>query len=225
MKKVALVATLGVALSGCATVIKGGDQSINISTPPTTGAMCVLSNIEGNWTVISPGSVTVEKSKEDAAIHCTKRGWQDAAANIPSGVQGWTLGNIILGGSVEYPHSFQVPMRPIAGYVAPPSPAVSGSGSLLFGITGLAITRASTAAVGMSDAHGVWIESITPSSPADAAGLKPGDVIQSFDGRPVNSFDDLGTDIAGTGPGTSMTFGVWRNYQVITLTAVVSGHI
>jgi len=113
--------------------------------------------------------------------------------------------------------------------VAPPEQTIvaanaSGSG-VDFGITGSAISRASTAALNMRDPHGVWIESITPSSPADTAGLKAGDVIQSFNGRPINTFDDLKTDIAGTKAGSSMSFGVWRADKAITLTAVVAGHV
>jgi uncharacterized protein YceK len=112
------------ALSGCASIVKGTSQSIAITTPPTTGATCVLSSAEGNWTVTSPGAVTVEKSKEDIQVRCTKPGWQEGFATIPSNFEGWTVGNILLGGIIglgvdaatgainEYPHAFQVPMIP-----------------------------------------------------------------------------------------------------------------
>lgn len=129
---IAAVAALGVALSGCATIVKGSSQSIAISTPPTTGANCTLSSKEGNWMVVSPGVATVEKSKEDIQVRCSKSGYQDAVATIPSDFEGWTLGNLILGGVIgvgvdaatgainEYPHVFQVPMQP--GYSPPPPP-------------------------------------------------------------------------------------------------------
>ena len=131
---VALVA-LG-ALSGCASIMKGSSQSINITTPPTTGATCTLSSSQGNWQLTSPGSVTVEKSKDDMQVRCAKQGWQDASGIIPSNFQGWTVGNILLGGVVglgvdaatgainEYPNAFQVPMTPLASTAAPPSIAV-----------------------------------------------------------------------------------------------------
>ena len=38
---------------------------------------------------------------------------------------------------------------------------------------------------------GVRVESVTPSSPAAAAGLKPGDIIIAFNERPVTGIDDL----------------------------------
>jgi uncharacterized protein YceK len=126
----AAMAAVGVCLSGCASIIKGTDQSIAVTTPPATGAECILSSREGNWTVRTPGAVTVQKSKEDIQVRCTKPGWQDAVATIPSDFQGWTLGNILIGGVIglgvdaatgainEYPHAFQVPMVPLGGYGA-----------------------------------------------------------------------------------------------------------
>ncbi|MGN6514226.1 MAG: hypothetical protein ACTHLR_00115 [Rhizomicrobium sp.] len=130
---VAAIVALGVAVSGCASIIKGHTQSIAITTPPITGANCILSSKEGNWTVVSPGIVTVNKSKEDIQAHCTKPGYQDGIATIPSDFQGWTLGNLLLGGVIgvgvdaatgainEYPHAFQIPMFPASG--AAPAPA------------------------------------------------------------------------------------------------------
>jgi uncharacterized protein YceK len=137
---IGLVALL--ALSGCASVMKGSSQSINIATPPTTGAQCTLSSKEGNWSLTSPGSVTVEKSKEDIQARCTKPGWQDATAIIPSNFQGWTLGNILIGGVIglgvdaatgainEYPNAFQVPMTPETPLPSPPPIAVQPPAAL-----------------------------------------------------------------------------------------------
>jgi len=76
--------------------------------------------------------VTVEKSKEDIQARCTKPGWQDASAVIPSNFQGWTVGNIVFGGLIglgvdaatgainEYPNAFQIPMYPATPPPAPP---------------------------------------------------------------------------------------------------------
>lgn len=116
------IAVIGVSLGGCASIVKGGSQSITITTPPTTGANCMLSSSQGHWTVVSPNVVTVSRSKEDMAVHCSKTGWQDATATIPSNFDGWTIGNLVFGGLIgvgidaatgainEYPNTFQVPM-------------------------------------------------------------------------------------------------------------------
>jgi hypothetical protein len=133
--RLALVALVAL-LPGCASVVKGTSQSIAISTPPTTGATCTLSSSQGNWQVTSPGAVTVEKSKDVMQVRCAKPGWQEGFGTIPSNFQGWTVGNIILGGVIglgidaatgainEYPNAFQVPMVPAAPTQAPaPVPA------------------------------------------------------------------------------------------------------
>jgi len=121
-RKVAMLLSLGLAVSGCASIIKGSTQSITISTPPTTGAICNLSNGQDNWEVMSPGAASVDKSKADIQIRCTKPGWQAATSNF----EGWTVGNLVFGGIIglgvdaatgainEYPRTFQVPMSPLS---------------------------------------------------------------------------------------------------------------
>ena len=129
----AAAAALAIALSGCATIVKGTTQTVAISTPPVEGANCVLSSSQGSWTVTSPGVAKVARSKEDIQIRCNKPGYQEAAATIPSSFEGWTFGNVIFGafgivtagvdaatGAVnEYPHVFQVPMFPAGSAGAP----------------------------------------------------------------------------------------------------------
>jgi serine protease Do len=55
--------------------------------------------------------------------------------------------------------------------------------------------------------NGVIISSVTPGFSADKAGLKPGDIIVSIDGRPIKGGDDLINDIAGRKPGSTATLG------------------
>ena len=76
----------------------------------------------------------VKRSKEDVQIRCVKAGYQDGISLIPSGFQGWTVGNIVFGGIIglgvdaatgainDYPNAFQVPMQPTTSM---PTPAVS----------------------------------------------------------------------------------------------------
>jgi len=55
--------------------------------------------------------------------------------------------------------------------------------------------------------NGVIISSVTPGFPADKAGLKPGDIIISIDGRPIKGGDDLINDIANRKPGSTAALG------------------
>ncbi len=127
-------------LSACASIIKGSTAAINVTSPPVTGANCVLSSGQGNWQLTTPASVTVERSKEDIQVRCTKDGYQDATAIIPSNFEGWTVGNLIFGGIIgvgvdaatgamnDYPNAFQVPMIPLNQVtLAPPPGTPSGA--------------------------------------------------------------------------------------------------
>ncbi len=58
---------------------------------------------------------------------------------------------------------------------------------------------------------GVLINSVQPGFSADKAGLKPGDIITSVDGRPIKDGDDLVNDISARKPGTSVKIGYLRN--------------
>ena len=59
--------------------------------------------------------------------------------------------------------------------------------------------------------NGVLVQLVQPGGPADKAGLKPGDIITSIDGRTVKDGDDLVNDIAGRRPGTTVHLGYLRD--------------
>ena len=215
-----------IALSGCATVIKGTTQSIVITTPPVSGAYCILSSAEGNWPVTTPNVVTVDKSKEDILVKCAKAGYQEASASIPSDFQGWTLGNLVLGGIIgvgvdaatgamnEYPRAFAIPMIALAG----PAPGAAGAGIVSgqpgdqrdLGITGSTVTPFSSISVGLPDPHGAFITTIKPDGPAFRAGLQTGDIVQTFNGLRVDTYDDLTKIVSTTATGAVVQLGVIR---------------
>jgi serine protease Do len=59
--------------------------------------------------------------------------------------------------------------------------------------------------------QGVLVQEVQPGGPADKAGLKPGDIIVSVDGRPIKDGDDLVNEIASRHPGSSIRLGYLRN--------------
>jgi hypothetical protein len=93
----AALAALGVAVSGCATIIDGTSQSLSVNTTPEGGAQCTLVNGEGTWYVTTPGSTTVHKTKTDLDVTCTKPGFKTAHLVSPSHFTGKTAGNLLLG--------------------------------------------------------------------------------------------------------------------------------
>jgi serine protease Do len=58
---------------------------------------------------------------------------------------------------------------------------------------------------------GVIIRGVQPGMPADKAGLKPGDIIVSIDGRTIKDGDDLVGDISARKPGSTVQLGYIRD--------------
>ena len=126
LASLAAVAALGMAVSGCASIVEGTTQSIAVTSSPVSGANCVLTSSEGTYYVTTPGNVTVHKTKNDLAVVCKRDGYQDASTKIAPHFNGATLGNVIAGGVIgvgidaatganfNYPDKFDVPMIAVA---------------------------------------------------------------------------------------------------------------
>jgi len=87
--------------SACSTIVKGTDHGLSVVTDPA-GAACVL---ERKGMIIgavnpTPGNAQISKTKHDVHISCTKEGYDDAVGVISSNFEGWTLGNILIGGII-----------------------------------------------------------------------------------------------------------------------------
>lgn len=81
----------------------------------------------------------------------------------------------------------------------------------LLGVTVQGVTADLAAGLGLSKAEGALVSSVTPGGAADKAGLKRGDVIVSYQGRPVIDTNALRNDIAATKPGSTVTLQVMRD--------------
>jgi hypothetical protein len=102
-RSIAVAALLAIAAlsSGCATVVKGSKQNIAVQTDPE-GASCELAREGQIIGVVSPtpGNIEVEKDKDPIDVTCKKKGFKDATEFMASSFQGWTLGNVLIGGLV-----------------------------------------------------------------------------------------------------------------------------
>ena len=68
---------------------------------------------------------------------------------------------------------------------------------------------------------GALIGQVYRDTPADEAGLQPGDVVRKVDGEAVESFDALRHAIADLGPGHTVLLEVERDGSTVELTAVL----
>jgi serine protease Do len=64
--------------------------------------------------------------------------------------------------------------------------------------------------LGVEDTKGALVSKVEPGSPADEAGIKSGDVVVSFDGRPIDKMNELPRQVAKMPVGQKATIVVLR---------------
>lgn len=140
----AAIAALGIALSGCGTIVEGTHQDIAISTTPD-GAHCDLTRKGEKLATVdrTPGKVTVRKTKEDILLGCQKAGYQTSSQYLHSGMAAGTFGNIIAGGVIgwavdsstgadnKYPEAVNVNLVADNGAAATEAPPATVTNSLV----------------------------------------------------------------------------------------------
>jgi serine protease Do len=88
--------------------------------------------------------------------------------------------------------------------------AGTGTGKGFLGVAAVDITNnVRTQLGGYHDQGGVAVAQVVGGTPADQAGVQPGDVIQTVNGKPVNSSTDFNSAIGSLKPGTQVTLRVW----------------
>ncbi len=70
-------------------------------------------------------------------------------------------------------------------------------------------------------ARGVLVGDVTSNSPAEKAGLKPGDILTQLDGTAVSDVTHFRTAIADLAPSTGVEFVVWRDAKRIQVGATI----
>jgi serine protease Do len=84
------------------------------------------------------------------------------------------------------------------------------------------VTKELAESFGLPKPQGALVNSVEKGGPAEKAGIEPGDVILRFDGKAVNSSEDLPRIVGGTKPGVRATVQVWRNKAARDLQVTVA---
>ncbi len=72
------------------------------------------------------------------------------------------------------------------------------------------VSRELAETLGLPRPQGALVTQVERDSPAEKAGVEPGDVILRFDGRTIERSTDLPRIVGGTKPGSKVTMTVWR---------------
>ena len=79
------------------------------------------------------------------------------------------------------------------------------------GVTVQAMTSDMAASLGLKEVGGAIVSSVTPSSAADRAGIKQGDIITSFNGQAVHDTNSLRNHVADADLGSTARITILRN--------------
>ena len=79
------------------------------------------------------------------------------------------------------------------------------------GVEGEALTADTARQLGLDRPGGLLVTAVVPGSPGAKAGIKPGDVLKSVDGKEVANGGQLRYTLATEGVGTSLTVRLWRD--------------
>ncbi len=83
------------------------------------------------------------------------------------------------------------------------------------------LTQALADSFGLARPDGALVSQVSPGSPAAAAGLQAGDVIQRIDGQPTVQAGALSARIAQAVPGDRIALGLWRQGKALDLTVTL----
>lgn len=88
------------------------------------------------------------------------------------------------------------------------------------GVTIQPVDKMTAEALGLAEAEGALVNSVTPDSPADKAGIQDGDIIVAFNGKKVKSSTELVKVVSSLGVDEKATIEVLRGGDRKTLSAV-----
>jgi serine protease Do len=83
------------------------------------------------------------------------------------------------------------------------------------------ITEAEAQLAGLKEVKGVVVDSLFPNSPAEKAGIKPGDIVVAFNGHPVANRRELSVQVSTIKGGQPVPMDVIRDGDEVRLTTVI----
>jgi serine protease Do len=91
----------------------------------------------------------------------------------------------------------------------------------VIGVRAQTITPPLAAGLGLVFDRGVVLSDVTPEGPAEAAGLRPGDIVLALDGKPMENARQFDVNLYRRVPGDRVTLSLRRGAQTLELTVSV----
>ncbi|MHB8353514.1 MAG: DegQ family serine endoprotease [Burkholderiales bacterium] len=83
------------------------------------------------------------------------------------------------------------------------------------------VTKELADSFGLGKPRGALVVSVQKGAPADKAGIRASDIILRFDGKPINTQEDLPRVVSATKSGSKVTVQVWRKGATMDVSVVV----
>jgi putative serine protease PepD len=179
---VALGAPLGLASTVTTGIVSARDRSVNV--PADDGTTAILVAAIQTDAAINPGN------SGGALVDCAGRliGVPSAGATVPNPEGGSSAGSIGIG--------FAIP----SDFAKTIADELIAHGTVSHGSFGMSVVTVGGEQPG-SEPAGLYITSVTSDGPAQAAGLRAGDLIVGIDGAPATSAEQLLTATLQNRPG------------------------
>jgi len=130
------------------------------------------------------------------------------------------INTAILGGRGNIGIGFAIPTHMVTAVVS----QLAATGKVNRGVIGVSITDIlpeMAKNLGLENTQGAFVNALVPGSPAQAAGVKAGDVITAVDGKPVRTSQDLKNRLGLMTVGTSVELAVNRDGKKMNIKVAI----
>jgi serine protease Do len=197
------------AVLGDSDALQVGDYVIAIGEPFGLQATVTSGIISAKERNLGAGSAYSDFLQTDASINPGNSG--GPLFNLRGEVIG--INSAIISGANTI--GFAIPIAVVKQIL----PQLREKGRVSRGFLGVqpqAITADMVDQLGLKSTRGALIAEVVPKSPAEKAGLKPGDVVVTLNGKPVNDPNQFQRDVGSVGPGQSAKVDVLREGKTRT---------